>query len=192
MKQLTIIVLSTLLITSPVFADNLEQRAVASRAAVQQFSSTLKSELKQAIQAEGPVNGIVVCHHKAPKITAGTSQDLDLQLGRTSLKVRNPDNAPDAWELAALNQFEARKTKGEDPTKLEFFEIVEQDGKKTFRYMKAIPTAKVCLACHGADISEEVSAKLNELYPDDAARGFKEGDLRGAFSITQSMQAVGQ
>jgi hypothetical protein len=31
-----------------------------------------------------------------------------------------------------------------------------------------------------------VRAKLKELYPADAATGFKLGDLRGAFTITQT------
>ena len=35
--------------------------------------------------------------------------------------------------------------------------------------------------CHGPreEISEEVIAKLDEYYPEDAATGFAEGDLRG-------------
>jgi len=30
-----------------------------------------------------------------------------------------------------------------------------------------------------------IEAKLGALYPDDKARGFKVGDIRGAFSIVQ-------
>ncbi len=46
---------------------------------------------------------------------------------------------------------------------------------------------KVCMVCHGADIADELSAKLDELYPEDQAKGFREDDLRGAFTITQPM-----
>lgn len=49
--------------------------------------------------------------------------------------------------------------------------------------MKAIPTAALCVKCHGESIEAEVEAKLKELYPNDQARGFKEGDLRGAFTL---------
>jgi hypothetical protein len=56
------------------------------------------------------------------------------------------------------------------------------------RYMKAIPTAaKPCLACHGAKISPEVAAKLDDIYPEDKARGYGAGDIRGAFTIRQPM-----
>jgi hypothetical protein len=71
---------------------------------------------------------------------------------------------------------------------LEHHEVVEQDGKKVFRWMKAIPTAKVCLNCHGGDtVAAPVEAKLKELYPTDQARGYSVGDIRGAFTITQPM-----
>ena len=107
-------------------------------------------------------------------------------VGRTSLKVRNSANAADNWELAVLKQFEARKAQGEPADKLEFFAVIDDDqGQKTFRYMKAIPTAALCLNCHGETLSPEVDAKLKELYPNDQARGFKEGDLRGAFTLAK-------
>jgi hypothetical protein len=53
--------------------------------------------------------------------------------------------------------------------------------------MKAIPTGKVCLKCHGEKIDPDVEASLKQNYPRDKARGFKEGDIRGAFTITQPM-----
>jgi len=71
---------------------------------------------------------------------------------------------------------------------LEFFAIIDDDkGQKTFRYMKAIPTASACLVCHGENIDPEVDIKLKELYPNDKARGFREGDLRGAFTIAKPL-----
>ena len=112
-------------------------------------------------------------------------------MGRTSLKPRNANNAPDDWEKKVLNAFEKSKArskaKNEVPKTLEFFEVVETDGHKKRRYMKAIGTGGVCLLCHGTNISPDVKTKLKELYPDDTATGFKIGDLRGAFSITDNL-----
>jgi hypothetical protein len=45
----------------------------------------------------------------------------------------------------------------------------------------------LCLTCHGENIASEVDAKLKELYPYDQARGFREGDLRGAFTIAKPL-----
>jgi hypothetical protein len=158
----------------------------ASREAAQKFGATLKEALQQAVQSGGPVNGIAVCHDQASQIAVDLGQQLGMLVGRTSLKVRNPANAADNWELAVLKQFEARKAQGEPADKLEFFAVIDDDqGQKTFRYMKAIPTAALCLNCHGENLKPEVDAKLKELYPNDQARGYKEGDLRGAFTLAK-------
>jgi hypothetical protein len=108
-----------------------------------------------------------------------------MTIARTSLKLRQPDNAPDEWETRQLQSFERRKAAGENPAGIEVGEYVQSGGKTLFRYMKAIPTGEVCLNCHGSALAPEVTAKLKELYPADAATGFKLGDLRGAFTITQ-------
>jgi hypothetical protein len=110
-----------------------------------------------------------------------------MKVAHTSLKYRNETNQPAAWEKAVLEQFEQRKAKGEAVKTMEFSEVTEVDGKKVFRYMKAIPTGDVCLKCHGGNIAEPVSAKINSLYPNDKATGFNKGDIRGAFTVTQSI-----
>ena len=86
-----------------------------------------------------------------------------------------------------LEDFEQRRAAGDDPATLIRYEVVETDGLREFRFMKAIPTGEVCLACHGSNIAPNVSARLDALYPDDRARGFAVGDLRGAFSVRQPM-----
>ncbi len=193
MRAVSISTLGAILATSVILVSHSSVAApadvppevVASREAVQKFSATLKQALQEAVKNGGPVNGIAVCHDKAGQIAADLSQQLGMTVGRTSLKVRNSDNAADNWELAALKQFEARKAQGEPADKLEFFEVTDDGGKKTFRYMKAIPTGALCLNCHGENIKPEVDAKLKELYPNDQAHGFKEGDLRGAFTLAK-------
>jgi hypothetical protein len=159
----------------------------ASREAVAEFSTALKGELESAMKSGGSVKAIEVCQLKAPGIAATVSKGRGFRIARTSLKLRNPANAPDPWEKALLERFEARLADGADPATLEHYEIVEADGKRAFRYMKAIPTQGVCLACHGEKIAPDVAAALDRLYPEDQARGFKPGELRGAFTITRAM-----
>jgi hypothetical protein len=189
MRAIAILVLGAALVASPASArqqSDVPPEVVANRRVAQTFGATLKEALQQAIQSGGPVNGIAVCREKAGQIAADLAQKEGMLIGRTSLKLRNPANAPDNWELAVLKQFEARKEQGESADKLEFFAVIDDDqGQKTFRYMKAIPTAALCLNCHGENVPAEVDAKLKELYPNDQARGFQEGDLRGAFTLAQ-------
>ncbi len=157
--------------------------AAEARSQVKPFMMALKGELQKAMKAGGPVNAISVCNEKAPQIAARLSQRSGWELARTSLKVRNPDNAPDAWERKVLERFEQEKAAGADVKKLEYYELVDQDGKKVFRYMKAIPTGGICLECHGPQLKPEVAARLDQLYPHDQARGFEPGDIRGAFTF---------
>lgn len=187
MKRIPPVLALTALLAGPALADDTQARIQASRQAIQQFAQLLQGELKAAMQAGGPANAIAVCRNKAPEIAAGVSAEKGWKVGRTSLKTRNPGNAPDAWELAVLRRFEARKAAGEDPAAIDYAEVVEVDGRKSFRYMKAIPTKGVCLRCHGADLEPTVAEKLDALYPEDRARGFAEGDIRGAFTVIQPM-----
>ncbi len=166
--------------------NDVKERTEAARAVATEFGKTLIGELQKAIAAGGPVNAIGVCKIIAPKIAADMSAEKKMTIGRTSLKLRQPNNKPDAWELRQLRSFEQRKAAGENPANIEFGEYVNTGGKTVFRYMKAIPTGAICLNCHGGALAPDVTAKLKQLYPQDAATGFKVGDLRGAFTITES------
>jgi len=167
--------------------DEIKSRSQQSKQAVQEFAGQLKGELQSAMKAKGPMHAVDVCHTKAPEIAQQLSEKYGWEISRTSLKARNAGNQPDAWEKSVLEKFEQRKADGEDIKPMAHAEIVETDGKKQFRFMKAIPTDTVCLACHGDNVAPELQAKIDELYPQDAATGFKQGDIRGAFSIVQPM-----
>ena len=182
-----IALLAMAMISTSLMADDLKDRADASRATVKEFGETLKGKMQMAMKAGGPLNAIKVCNADAPGIATDMSNKKGWDVGRTSLKIRSAANAPDAWETKVLNDFEKQKAEGADPKKLEHYEVVTENGKKVFRYMKAIPTGEVCTNCHGDSIDPAVKAKLEELYPNDQATGFKVGDIRGAFTITQPM-----
>ena len=126
---------------------------------------------------------VEVCNLEAPEIASVVAEQQDMSVGRTSLRVRNPDNQPDAREQAVLATFQDQLAAGADPASLEHGEEVAVYGEPVYRYMKAIPTGEVCLICHGQNIPEAVAQRLDALYPDDTARNFELGELRGAFSI---------
>jgi len=165
-----------------------KERALQSKLVVKEFMGQLKGELQTAMKTGGPVNAINVCKEQAPVIAQNLSDKHGWKVARTSLKVRNPANAPDAWETSILKSFENRKLKGEKVKPMAHFETVKTAEGESFRFMKAIPTGKVCLACHGENINDSVAAKLKTSYPNDKATGFKAGDIRGAFSITQPIK----
>lgn len=158
-----------------------------SRKIIKQFGGELKRELLSSLETGGPLNAVSVCTQKAPEIAEKMSQEKSWEIARTSLKYRNPDNAPDIWEKRALESFEERNAKGEAVGKMEHYEVLNVDGEKVFRYMKPIPVGEPCLTCHGKQIPHDLSAKLDELYPKDQSVGFSLGEIIGAFSIRMSM-----
>ena len=153
---------------------------------IQHFFKELKGTLVSAMKEKGPAGAVDVCHSKAQEITAKYNRE-GWKVGRTALKIRNPKNAPDAWEKAVLREFEKKIAEGADPKKLARAEVVEQDGKKVFRFMKAIPVGKPCLNCHGEKVREDVLAVIRKHYPQDQATGFKLGQLRGAFTLSRPL-----
>ncbi len=156
--------------------------------AIEAFQKALKSELMQAMGQGGPMAAISVCNEQAPGIAAATANTYGLQIGRTSLKIRNPDNAPAEWEQSTLDSFETRKAAGEP---LDALEAVAYDGD-TYRYMKAIPMQGLCMTCHGPNLNPKLHERINSHYPKDQATGFHPGDIRGAFTVTMPLQQPNQ
>ena len=187
MNKLVVIGVSTMLAATPLMAADTEALTKEARGVTMQFGKSLKQELIGAMKSGGPIKALDVCNTLAPEIASNAGSASGWEVGRTTLKLRNQSNAPDAWELAVLKQFEQRKAAGEDITKMETTEVVEMNGQRMFRYMKAIPTGKPCMACHAAEVAPQVEARLKELYPDDIARGFKPGDIRGAFTLMKTL-----
>jgi len=84
----------------------------------------------------------------------------------TSLKLINPDNAPDAIEKYALDMFARGKIK----------ELVRKErlnGRRVLRYIAPLYIEEPCLECH-------------------AFQGYRLGDVRGAISIFLPMDKVYQ
>ncbi len=153
---------------------------------VKGFFKELKGTLVSAMREKGPGGAVDVCHLKAKEITERHNK-AGWKVGRTALKLRNPANAPDEWERAVLMEFEKKIAQGADPRKLAKFEIVEQGGRKVFRFMKAIPTGKPCLTCHGEKVAPDLYEKIRGYYPQDKAVGFRLGQLRGAFTLSKPL-----
>jgi len=163
--------------TDPLIADARQQTMM--------FAKDLKSTLMQGMKADGPIAAINLCNTEAPALAAKHSRN-GWEVGRTSEKLRNTANAPDEWEASILADFAARAAAGEDITTLEASK--RENGE--FRYMKAIPVGGPCVACHGTALAEPVAAKLDALYPNDQARGYSPGELRGAFTLKYTFEQM--
>lgn len=146
-----------------------------SRGITATFAENLQAALKEAMASGGPVAAIDVCKDLAPAIASELSRESGAKVSRTSLKFRNPGNAPEPWQTEVLRMF------NDSDTTKEFFERTENNET---RYMKAIPTGSLCLTCHGSELPKAIQDRLAQDYPHDRAIGYQLGDIRGAFSIT--------
>ena len=181
-----ILILAFAALATPAFSADKAALVDEGKALMARFGGTLKDALLLAISEGGPSHAIGVCNERAPEIAASIANDSGWTVARSSHRLRNPDNAPDAFTAATIEDFLTREAAGEKAADMVRTEIVEEDGRNVFRLVKAIPTAGVCLNCHGADeVTPEVEVQLNSLYPSDQARGFTEGQMRGVFTLSK-------
>jgi len=156
-------------------------------------AASVPPKLLAVLQAEiakgGPEGAIEACRDKAPAMAKAASEETGWAIRRVSLKNRNPKAVPDAWERAALEDFDRRAAAGETAMTLEKAEVVSENGKQVRRYMRALPTQELCLNCHGpADkMKPAVIEKLKALYPDDKGTGYAVGQIRGAMTLRKAM-----
>jgi hypothetical protein len=182
MRRIVMVGVIALATSTSAFAE--DERLPQSQALVGRFAGELMTALQDAIESGGPAAAIRVCGQQAPEIAATLSRQSGAHVSRVSSRFRNPQNAPDAWQLEALGQLRDMMPQTPafpDPTALpDHFELDSRGGA---RYLKAIAIAPLCLTCHGETIAAEVADQLDEDYPFDRATGYRLGELRGAFSV---------
>ena len=160
-----------------------------SRAVSQSMLKELGQKLQSAMAEGGAVNAIGVCNTQAPEIAGRVSTQNQVKLSRVGTRARNPVmGVPNDWQAKALAQFDAALVRGDKPADIEFSETVNTASGKEFHFAKPIVLQPMCVSCHGSpeQISPEVKAKLNELYPNDKAVGYQPGQLRGAVVLSRS------
>jgi hypothetical protein len=137
------------------------------------LAKRMMGRVMEAVAEGGHANAVEVCSKEAIPITRAVGAEFGVKIGRTSARVRNPENrdAP-RWAEAML----------EDEPKVAV-QSRDQDG--TLHAIFPILLAEPCLKCHGAEdeLAPGVKGALARLYPDDEATGFSVGELRGWFWV---------
>lgn len=149
----------------------------------------LKGELMKAIEDSGIVSAIRVCNARALPLTDEVSRisKYSVKIKRISSKYRNPRNAPDEIEQSVLQYFE-KLSDQKSPLPDNYLQKVEKDGRTYYKYYKPIQMGGLCLNCHGdpQQMNPEVVGMIDELYPEDMAKGYQAGDFRGLVTVTLS------
>jgi hypothetical protein len=170
----------------PEAAENVEVRDIGERA-INRLGLTLVNEVSVAVAKSGAAKAIDVCHLRALPLTGEILAGLPRITGvkRTSLKLRNPANAPDAAEQLALERVGQDLQNGKLP-KVLVQRIAQAGGKTEWRVYRPVGIAPQCVTCHGPReaLSPELLARLAERYPTDQATGYAPGQWRGLIRVS--------
>ncbi|WP_456378568.1 Tll0287-like domain-containing protein [Lutibacter sp.] len=142
----------------------------------------LSSNLIQQMKIGGPSQAVPFCNVQAMPITYKMAEKFNVTIKRTSDKVRNSKNKASKRELEIIKEYSTLIKNNEALTP-----IVELDENNMKHYYAPIKLNAKCLACHG-ELGNKLSVKtdslIKSLYPNDKAIGYKDGNLRGVWSIT--------
>ena len=146
------------------------ERARTSMTGLQQ---KLGARLLDVLGRDGAVAALDVCRLEAASLAKDAQTQADITVGRTSHKLRNPDNAPRDWVKPHLD---AAAGKPVDQVKPVVVNLGDSLG-----VLQPIGVMAPCLQCHGVDGARApgVDALLQQHYPKDQATGFVVGDFRG-------------
>ena len=159
------------------------QGRLISEEAQKELFSTLEKVLNEA----GPAAAVQYCNIQAYPLTDSLSNKFNAEIRRTSLRTRNPLNAPSEIETQLLEAYEYN-----EENQLPMEDNVQRLDREHFLYTRPIVlNNKLCLNCHGEpakDIELETLKRIDSLYPQDKARNYKLGELRGMWSIKLSQK----
>ena len=156
-----------------------ELRPAISRAdlVVVTMQSAVLRELTDALARRGAAGGLGFCHVDVTGIIQRVSSEPGVSAGRTSVRLRNPANAPRPWAapLVAMHV-------GQTARSVEGYAI---DLGDKVGVLRPIVEQRMCAGCHGtADrLAPGVKLIVRERYPSDRATGFRDGEIRGWFWV---------
>jgi hypothetical protein len=148
-----------------------------------ELTDKVRNLLLSELEKGGYENAVRVCAEIAQDTTQQYSQKTGHYLRRVSLGFRNRKDVPDEYEQRKLESFD--RLNREQKLESDYYEVVNERGRRYLRYMKPILTGTMCLKCHGQldEIPYPVIELLREKYPNDRALGYRVGDVRGAVSV---------
>lgn len=152
----------------------LQARARQAHEALAPLKRDLMTTLKAAL-ADGPVPAVEGCRLAAPGIAEQASTET-IRVGRTSDRLRNPDNAPADWMRPLLAEY------GQAPPEPGSATVVALDDG-SIGYVEPIYVKPLCTTCHGKAIDPALLDHIRDRYPEDAATGYEVGDFRGLFWV---------
>ncbi|MFD1293297.1 DUF3365 domain-containing protein [Lutibacter holmesii] len=182
-KVLILAVLISFVSCSSEFSEKEKQEyTVKGKEIAQATFKELSTNLMTQMKAGGPAQAIPFCNQEASPITEALSKKYNVEIKRTSNKLRSCDNDPSEREIEIMDSYEQLMLENK-----ELKPIVEIDENQKKHFYAPIKIKANCLVCHGKvneTMTVETDSIIKSIYQFDIATGYTEGDLRGLWSIT--------
>lgn len=147
------------------------------------------SQLQEQLQNGDIGSALKFCNANAYPLTDSIAAESSSVIRRTSFKTRNKTNNPDSLEAMLLDSYMYNVENN-----LTLDDNVQKVDEDYLLYTRPILLNNpLCLQCHGEvgnDISLENYQTIKNLYPEDEATGYKQGDFRGMWSIKLSRKEL--
>jgi hypothetical protein len=186
MKYLKLTIVSLLILLTgcgkSLSKKEVEQYTIKGKDIAMATQKKLGGTLVEKMKDGGVKEAVPFCNTKAIPLIKEMSEKFNVSIKRTSHRLRNPDNKPTEKEILIIEDY-SKQLKNKKP--LNPVVELDKDGKPHF--YAPIIIQKKCLTCHGEigiNVTKVSDSIIESYYPKDLATGFKEGDLRGIWSIT--------
>jgi len=150
----------------------------------------LMATLEKAMEEKGVSGAVEFCNVEALPILKEVSEQYGVAIRRVSNDYRNPADRPLEDEKMILEAYEYNQ---KNDIKHEPNLQKTKEGAVLLFTNAITIRSSLCLNCHGEpgkDIDEETLQKIDQLYPQDKAKGHAFGDLRGMWSIAIPQKEV--
>ncbi|MBI2813808.1 MAG: DUF3365 domain-containing protein [Opitutae bacterium] len=160
---------------------------------IEQIGGMMIAEVNRELANREISEAVSIMHLKTlelPKPVAGRPAITAIK--RTSLLIRDPRNAPDAADTAALNKIHSQLMNDQTPDKM-LVQKIERAGQPVeWRVYRPIAASQSCLACHGdpKTFRPGVKAALDLLYPEDKALDYGAKEWRGIIRVSLTAPAA--
>lgn len=148
----------------------------------QQTFKALSGNLKKAMSEGGVANAVKFCNVNESIIVDSLEKHFDVSIKRTSHKLRNEKNKPNASEQEMIDYYLNASKTTED-----LFPEVKRNTDNTVSFFAPIHLQPLCVTCHGTvgkQVAEADYKSILALYPNDKAVDFNIDEFRGIWSIT--------
>ena len=143
---------------------------------------TLMKALVGAGADSVPEQAVAFCHEEAAGLLSAIGEKENIQVQRLAERYRNPKNALRSEDFPIWEKWKSQLSQGQSIHP----EVVEEQGGMMVYRAPLFLGMPLCEKCHGDEnnFSAALRQTLAQLYPEDQALHFRQGDLRAMWKIT--------